>query len=235
MRQAGRMRVLVVDDHRPTLEFLDGYLSGHGHRVLPADSGTQALTVAEEQAVDAVVLDLGLPDVDGLAVCRALRRRRGQLPILMLTARDRRDDELAGFAATADDYVRKPVDPPLLLARLTALHRRSQAQLGETTLRLIGGVEVDLGLREVRREGVRQPLGPKSFDVLAVLVTNPGRVWTKAQLLERAWGDDLPGSQAVEWHISQVRGALGDTGRQLRYVLTRPRVGYLMPRDVLLG
>jgi DNA-binding response OmpR family regulator len=228
------VRLLVVDDHPPTLEFLVDYLTEDGHQVYAAATGSEALAVAGRQHLDLVVLDLSLPDLDGLAVCRRLRAVPGRPPVLVLTARGGIDDELAGFAAAADDYVRKPVDPDVLLARIAALHRRASGGAGEV-VRLVGGVEVDLALREVRRAGVRQPLGPKSFDILAFLVSHPGRVWSKRQLLDQTTDGDLPDPDAVEWHVARIREALGDTGRHLRCLLTRPKVGYLVPREAVEG
>ncbi|HVA59537.1 MAG TPA: response regulator transcription factor [Mycobacteriales bacterium] len=227
------MRILAVDDHPPTLEFLDIYLGRHGYDVLTAASGTEALSLLDRQGVDLVVLDLGLPDIDGLAVCRELRRRPGYLPVLMLTARDTVADELSGFAAAADDYLRKPVLPEVLLARVRALERRAVTR---DVLRLVEGFELDLAMRELRRAGERVRLTPRSFDVLRFLCEHPGRLWSKNQLLFHVWGADGPADpSAVEWHVARIREALGDSGREFRFVLTRPHEGYVMPREVVLS
>jgi DNA-binding response OmpR family regulator len=233
--QASTVRILAVDDHRPTLEFLDGFLGRHGYQVVVATTGTEALQLVDRERVDLVILDLRLPDIDGLTVCRELRERTEYLPVLMLTARDTTEDEIAGFDAAADDYVRKPVDPQVLLARIQALQRLAWRTRTKDTVALVDGIEVDLAMRCIRRPDDRDVrLRPRAFDLLVFLLEHPGRVWSKRQLLTYVWGDEGAATgSAVEHHIAAIRAALGDTGNEWRYVLTRGKEGYLLPREVL--
>lgn len=227
------MKILAVDDHQLTRQTLDVYLGRYGYEVLTAASGAEALATLEVTTVDLVILDLGLPDIDGLAVCRAIRQRPGYTPVLMLTARDSVDDELAGFDAAADDYLRKPAQLPVLLARVRALQRGILRTATTELVRFAGGEELDLRSRQVRRDGRVVRLAPRSFDLLTWFVEHPGRVWSKQQLIDYVWGcADPPVYSTVEWHVSQIREALGDLGRP-RYLLTRPHEGYLLVAEAL--
>lgn len=230
------MRILAVDDNVATREFLDVLLGRHGFSVRTAGSAAEALGVIDSEPIDLVILDLWLPDRDGLALCREIRARPRYVPVLMLTARDQVGDELAGFAAAADDYLRKPAEPEVLLARIRALQRVGRSGPTRETVQLSGGIQIDLRARELSRAGRVVPLGRRSFDLLVWFAEHPGRWWSKRQLVDYVWGgEDPPVESTVEWHINQIREALGDTGRELRYLQTRARVGYLMPEQVVVG
>ncbi|MHB2022282.1 MAG: response regulator transcription factor [Mycobacteriales bacterium] len=222
------MRILAVDDHQVTREALDVYLGRHGYQVSTASSGAEALAALEVSPIDLVILDLGLPDMDGLAVCQEIRRLPRYTPVLMLTARDSVDDELAGFAAAADDYLRKPAPMPVLLARVRALERGILRTATTDVVRLSEDVELDLRSREVRRGGDTVRLGRRAFDLLTWFLEHPGRVWSKQQLIDYVWGGEAPPVYStVEWHVSRIREALGDTGREPKFLITRPTHGYL--------
>ncbi|HZR00106.1 MAG TPA: response regulator transcription factor [Chloroflexota bacterium] len=190
--------VLVVDDDRKTVELIRLYLERDGHRVRVAHDGGQALVAVRDRAPDLVVLDLMLPRVDGLDVCRALRAQ-GSLPIIMLTARSTEGDKLAGLELGADDYLTKPFSPRELAARVKAVLRRSgRGESGDTRdepVQRIGGLEIDRARREVRVEGRAVELTRREFELLSVLARTPGRVFTRFELLQRAFGLDYSGME----------------------------------------
>lgn len=228
------MRILVIEDNPAAREAIDVYLGRHGYQVVTAATGAAALAALDAAPHDLAILDLALPDMDGLALCRTLRARAGQLPILILTGRAGVEDELAGFAAAADDYLRKPAALPVLLARVRALARRAKFSGTADLVRLTGGVEIDLRAREVRRDGRAVRIGPRTFELLLWFVEHPGRVWSKPQLVDYVWGGErAPVHSTVEWHVSRIREALGDTGKVPRYLVTRPMHGYVMRADAV--
>ena len=211
------MRILVVEDEAALRSFLVRRLQREGWQVAAAASGAEALLAVRIRRPDLVVLDLGLPDLSGLDVCRELRRLPGYLPVLMLTGLDSRDDELRGFAAQADDYVTKPVEPDTLVARIRALLRRAAAGQDEDRPRL-GDVEVDLRTRTARRDGKDVGLGPGEFDLLAFLLEHPGQVFGKTQLLAHVWGTDADvDTHAVTGRISALRARIEANPNRPRY------------------
>lgn len=222
------MRILVVEDEEALRSFLVPRLEREGWQVDSAATGTAALAAVRSHRPDLVVLDVGLPDLSGLDVCRELRRLPGYLPVLMLTGLDSREDELRGFAADADDYVIKPVQPDTLVARIRALLRRSTA--GRDLDRVwLGEVEVDLRTRTARRGGIDLGLGPREFDLLAFLLEHPGQVFGKTQLLTHVWGSDADvDTHAVTARISALRARVETNPNRPQYVLTRPGVGYYL-------
>ena len=222
------MRILVVEDEQALRSFLVPRLQREGWQVEAVSSGAQALASVQERRPDLVVLDIGLPDLSGLQVCQELRRLPGYLPVLMLTGLDSRDDELRGFAAQADDYVTKPVEPDMLVARIRALLRLAAANRGEQSLTL-GDVEVDLRARAARRDGQDLGLSRREFDLLAFLLEHPGQVFGKTQLLAHVWGSDADAStHAVTARMSALRARVEPNPNRPRYLLTRPGVGYYL-------
>jgi DNA-binding response OmpR family regulator len=177
---------------------------------------------------DLVLLDVGLPDLSGLEVCREIRRLPDYVPVVMLTGLDSRDDELRGFEVKADDYVTKPVVPETLLARIRAVLRLAAAAHDGHVVSL-GEVEVDLRAREVRRDGRPVPLGAKEFDLLAFLVEHPGQVFGKTQLLAQVWGPEFDGDpHTVESRVSQLRLAVEDNPNRPVHLHSRRGVGYYL-------
>ena len=224
------MRVLVVDDEPSLLSFLVPLLQREGFDTDTAATGTGALAAIAGRRPDLVLLDVGLPDMSGLAVCREIRRDPAHLPVIMLTGLNTREDELAGFAAAADDYIRKPFEPETLIARIRAVLRLSGAD--DAHLLLLGNVEIDLRVREARRNGESLGLKPKEFELLAFLVSHRGQVFGKTQLLSLVWGPDFDGDpHTVAVHISRLRAAVEPNPNRPTLLLTRSNVGYYVPKD----
>jgi two-component system OmpR family response regulator len=208
------IRVLVVDDEQNLSELLSLALGYEGWDVKSASNGTSALDVAKEFQPDMAVLDVMLPDMDGLEVLRRLRARTERLPVLFLTARDAVEDRIAGLTAGGDDYVTKPFSIEELVLRLRALLRRSHAGTENDSTITVGDLVLDEDTREVWREGAEIHLTATEFELLRFLMRNPKRVLSKAQILDRVWNYDFGGqANIVELYISYLRKKI-DAGRQ---------------------
>jgi DNA-binding response OmpR family regulator len=202
--------VLVVEDEASIASFVAMYLRNAGYDVQVAPNGRDALTKAENASPSLIVLDLMLPDIDGIEVCRRIRQR-SDVPILMLTARD--EDKIVGLEVGADDYLTKPFNPRELVARVKSILRRATPERREakTTQIRHGELLVDAGRREVQVNGTDIQLAPKEFDLLWELLDHNGLVLTRDQLLERVWGYTFAGdTRTVDVHIRQLRRKLGD-------------------------
>jgi DNA-binding response OmpR family regulator len=205
-------KVLVVEDEASIASFVSLYLTNAGYLVSTVGSGQEALTQAESEQPDLIVLDLMLPDVDGIEVCRKIRQR-SEIPILMLTARDEDVDKIIGLEVGADDYLTKPFNPRELVARVKSILRRSVPERRELETKQLthGDLEIDAGRREVRVAGNEIQLAPKEFDLLWELLDHRGLVLTRDQLLERVWGYTFAGdTRTVDVHVRQLRRKLGD-------------------------
>jgi two-component system alkaline phosphatase synthesis response regulator PhoP len=210
--------ILVVDDERNIVELLRLYLEKEGFGVLSAPDGEQALALHARHDPDLVVLDLMLPKVDGLEVCREIRRR-GETPILMLTARTDDVDAIVGLELGADDYVTKPFNPRAVVARIKAILRRSEASVRGARPMEVGALRVDPRRREASVGDRRVELRPREFDLLAALARDPGVVLTRDALLEDVWGTDFPGeTRTVDVHVAEVRKKLGQDGPPIETV-----------------
>jgi two-component system response regulator MprA len=223
------MRVLVVDDDRAVRESLRRSLEFNGYTVELATDGQQALDVVAGQRPDAMVLDVMMPRLDGLEVCRRLRGAGDDLPILVLTARDAVSDRVSGLDAGADDYLPKPFALEELLARLRALLRRrtpgAEDNEAPSTLRFTD-LELDLGTREVRRGSRSISLTRTEFALLELLMRHPRQVLTRSRILEEVWGYDFPTSgNALEVYIGYLRRKTEATGEP-RLIHTVRGVGY---------
>ena len=204
--------VLVVEDETSIASFVALYLKNAGFRVQTAGTGQEALDGIGRERPDLVVLDLMLPDLDGIEVCRRIRRT-SDLPILMLTARDEDVDKIIGLEVGADDYLTKPFNPRELVARVKSILRRSVTERRELQTRQIthGKLAIDAGRREVQVDGEEIQLAPKEFDLLWELLDHHGVVLTRDQLLERVWGYTFAGdTRTVDVHVRQLRRKLGD-------------------------
>jgi two-component system phosphate regulon response regulator PhoB len=204
--------VLVVEDEADLVVLLRYNLEKEGFRVVVADDGEEALLLAAEQSPNLILLDWMLPLVSGIEVCRQLRRstKSRDIPVIMLTARAEETDRVRGLDAGADDYVVKPFSPGELMARIRAVLRRSNPQLGETVLR-IADVELDTVAHKVRRAGREVHLGPTEFRLLRHFMRYPGRVFSREQLLDLVWGQDTYVElRTVDVHIRRLRKALND-------------------------
>jgi two-component system alkaline phosphatase synthesis response regulator PhoP len=204
--------VLVVEDEASIASFVSLYLKNAGYDVQVAPTGEDALSKAEAQQPALIVLDLMLPDIDGIEVCRRIRRL-SDVPILMLTARDEDVDKIIGLEVGADDYLTKPFNPRELVARVKSILRRAtpdRREIADTTIRH-GDLCVDAGRREVKVGDDDIKLAPKEFDLLWELLDHRGLVLTRDQLLERVWGYTFAGdTRTVDVHVRQLRRKLGD-------------------------
>jgi two-component system alkaline phosphatase synthesis response regulator PhoP len=204
--------VLVVEDEASIASFVSLYLKNAGYGVKTAASGSEALAQAAAETPSLIILDLNLPDIDGIEVCRRLRKT-SDVPILMLTARDEDVDKIIGLEVGADDYLTKPFNPRELVARVKSVLRRSgsdRKDLESATLRH-GDLLVDAGRREVHVGEEEVQLAPKEFDLLWELLDHRGLVLTRDQLLERVWGYTFAGdTRTVDVHVRQLRRKLGE-------------------------
>ena len=200
--------ILLVEDEPSIASLVRAYLERDSYRVIWASTGADALAALERHQIRMVILDIGLPDIDGFEVCRRIRKR-SQVPILMLTARDEEPDRVAGLELGADDYISKPFSPRELVARMKAVMRRVEPPPTEDTVAL-GDVVLDRASREVTVAGVPVELRGKEFDLLAYLMENRGLVVSRDQLLDRVWGLEFAaGTRTVDVHVAQVRAKLG--------------------------
>jgi DNA-binding response OmpR family regulator len=201
--------ILLVEDEPSVGELVRGYLGRDGYRVLWVRSGEEALVELERHPVRLVLLDIGLPGMDGFEVCRAMRSR-SQVPILMLTARDEEPDRVVGLEVGADDYLTKPFSPRELAARIKAILRRTEPQSANHLLSL-GDVTLNRETHDVTIDGRSiDDLTAKEFDLLAFFLSNPGSVLSRDVLLDRVWGVEYPGgTRTVDVHVAQLRRKLG--------------------------
>ena len=206
------MRILIIEDDATIAANLYDYLESHGHNVDAAADGVTGLHLAVTQDFDAIVLDLGLPGLNGLALARRLRGDAHlDTPILMLTARDTLEDKLAGFAGGADDYLVKPFSLKEIEARLIALHRRSSGRTTSRTL-VSGNLELDPRTMNVRFAGNEVKLPPKCLRLLELLMREPGRVVSREEIERTIWGESLETSDTLRSHLHLLRRALVTAG-----------------------
>jgi DNA-binding response OmpR family regulator len=218
--------ILIVDDEPKIVQIARDYLENAGFSVISANNGETALASVRNQMVDLIVLDLGLPDMDGLDVCRNVRRN-SNVPIVMLTARDEEADKLVGLELGADDYVTKPFSPKELVARVRAVFRRVEA--AEKPPEIIRALDITLDIGSMRLlVGDRNvELTPTEFQLLAKLASQPGRIFTRAQLLESIHGVAIESyERAIDAHIKNLRRKIEPEPSQPRYILTVYGVGY---------
>ena len=218
-------KVLVVDDDIKTVELVKLYLNRDGYRVLTAYNGNDALELARESKPDLIVLDLMLPGISGLDVCRSLRKE-SDVPIIMLTALTTDDDRLTGLDLGADDYVTKPFSPRELAARVRAVLRRLPGERGPDKIEH-GVLSVNFLKHEAFLEGKPLGLTPVEFKVLGALVKEPGRVFSRAQIIEKALGYDFNGfDRTIDVHILKLRRKLEPDPRHPRFIKTIYGAGY---------
>jgi DNA-binding response OmpR family regulator len=231
---SGGLRVLVVDDERALAEVVGTYLTRDGFEVSLAHDGRQAIERAREVDPDVMVLDLGLPVVDGVEVCRAVRTF-SDCYIVMLTARNEEIDKLIGLSVGADDYVTKPFSPRELVARIHAMLRRPRVSTTggqpwqEAPPRVFGALSVDVAGREVHLDGAEVALTRTEFDVLEALSARPALVLSRRQLIDAVWDQSWVGDEhLVDVHVGHLRRKLGDDPGSPRYVRTIRGIGYRM-------
>ena len=221
-------RILLIEDDPRLARMVEDYLAGAGFRVTHAATGRAGLALAQRESFDAVVLDLMLPDMDGLDVCKDLRTK-AQTPILMLTARGDAMDRIVGLEMGADDYLPKPFEPRELLARLRAVLRRANSAPANT-LRF-GRLEIDKDAREVRIDGAARPLTGYQYALVVAMAERAGRVLSRDVLFDLVKGESLEAfDRSIDVHISRIRAAIEDNPREPRRVLTVRGAGYVFAK-----
>jgi two-component system, OmpR family, alkaline phosphatase synthesis response regulator PhoP len=221
-------RLLVVDDEPNLRHSLSYALRQEGYEVATAEDGERALDLFREGKPDLVVLDVMLPKLDGLAVCRAIRRE-SEVPVIMLTARATELDTIVGLEVGADDYLAKPFSTRELIARIRAALRRAAAPRDTVSGQGVdaNGLQIDVGRHQVTVDGRSVELKPREFDLLRFLASHPGQVFARAQLLASVWGLDYSGdSRTVDTHVKMLRERLGDQPGDPRWIETIRGVGY---------
>ncbi len=219
--------ILVVDDERKIRQLVRAYLEKDGYSVLEASTGPEALDKVRTHQLDLVVLDVMLPELDGIEVLREIRTF-SDVYVVMLTAKTEEIDKLIGLSVGADDYLAKPFSPRELLARIKAVLRRDRgSSKSDSAVMAFDGLTIDADRREVTKDGEVADLTALEFDLLAALATEPGRVFSRRQLLERVWGWDFFGDErVVDVHIRNLRKALADDATNPAIVGTVRGVGY---------
>lgn len=223
-------RLLLIEDDSRLAEMVGEYLGKAGFQVIHAENGTRGLALHGHEAVDAVILDLMLPDSDGLEICRQIRARSDS-PILMLTARGDPMDRVVGLEMGADDYLPKPFEPRELLARLRAILRRRRAGATPSDVLRYGRLEIDRGSREVRLDGAPRPLTGYQFALLLALAERAGRVMSREALMDLVKGEQIEAfDRSIDVHVSRIRAAIEDDPKKPRRVITVRGSGYVFAR-----
>jgi DNA-binding response OmpR family regulator len=224
-------RILLIDDDSRLAAMVSEYLAGAGYRVATAASGETGLERLAKEPYDALVLDLSLPDIDGLEVCRRLRAR-SDVPVLMLTARGDAMDRIVGLELGADDYLPKPFEPRELLARLKAVLRRRAHERSSNPVLRFGRLEVDRDARAVRVAGKEKPLTSFQFALLVALAENAGRVLSRDALMDLIRGEKLDAfDRSIDVHVSRIRAAIEDDPKKPRRIITVRGAGYVFARQ----
>lgn len=224
-------RILVVDDEKKIVDIVKAYLEREGYQVIAAYDGEAALDLAHRQPLDLIVLDLMLPEISGWDVCRTLRKD-SDVPIIMLTARDETTDKIVGLELGADDYVTKPFDPKELVTRVRTVLRRSERRVASKPILNVADLSIDVEKRLVRRGTEDIVLTPVEFELLRVLAENPGRVYSRMQLLDRAQGDAYEGyDRTIDSHIKNLRKKIEPDPDHPRYIITIYGVGYKLEEN----
>jgi DNA-binding response OmpR family regulator len=231
MSRVSEQTILVVDDEEPIAEAVRARLESEGYRVIIADDGPEAIRAHDEHHPDLVVLDLMLPGMDGLEVCKQIQRD-GWTPVLMLTARTEEADKVAGFAVGADDYLTKPFSLRELAVRVKAILRRVERIRGVADQPATGpidrhGMMLDAARRRVEVDGDEVALTPLEFEILLTLARDPGVVMSRDSLMDGVWGyRDYAGGRVVDSHVARIRRKLGEDGNDPRFIRTVHGVGY---------
>lgn len=225
MNISSNYKILLVDDEPDILEFLSYNIKREGYAVFIANNGKDALEIAKNQKPHLIILDVMMPDMDGIETCQEIRKMDGlkNTVIAFLTARNEDYSQIAGFEVGADDYINKPIKPRVLLSRIAALLKR-YTHIDEVVSNIItiGGIKIDRDKYVVVKEGVELTLPKKEFELLSLLVSKPGKVFTREAILENVWGDNVVvGDRTIDVHIRKLREKLGDN-----YFKTIKGIGY---------
>jgi DNA-binding response OmpR family regulator len=224
-------KILVVDDEKKIIEIIKAYLEREGYQVTSASDGKTALSLARVETPDLIILDLMLPEISGLEVCRAIRKQ-SDVPIIMLTARDEVTDKIIGLEMGADDYVTKPFDPKELVSRVRAILRRTESKASPQKIINIADLSIDINKRQVCRGDTTIDLTPNEFELLRVMAENPGRVYSRMQLLDQVQGDAYEGyERTIDSHIKNLRKKVETDPEHPRLIVTVYGVGYKMEEN----
>ncbi|MBK5239906.1 response regulator transcription factor [Clostridium sp.] len=221
-------KILVVDDEEHIQELIKFNLEKNGYRVILADNGIDAINLAKEHLPQLMLLDLMLPGMDGLDVCKEIRKdsSMSNMPIIMITAKGEEIDKIIGLELGADDYITKPFSVRELIARIKAILRRSTMQIVEKTFK-VGNLDIDFGKHEVLKSEIKIDLTLKEFELLEILITNKGRVMTRDFLLDKIWGYEYVGeTRTVDVHIRHLRQKIEDDDKNPIYIQTIRGIGY---------
>jgi two-component system alkaline phosphatase synthesis response regulator PhoP len=237
---AERRKILIIEDDGDIRELVRVNLQGEGFQVLEAQDGELGLALARRERVALVILDLMLPGVGGLEVCRRIRagERGARVPVLMLTARSSEADKVVGLEIGADDYVTKPFSPRELVARVKALLRRAYEETADAPHERYerGGLSIDFDTYEVHRDGERIELSLREFELLRFFVTHPNRVFERGQLLELVWGPDTyVEPRTVDVHVRRLRRRVERDDANPEFIITVRGVGYMFDERRLAG
>jgi two-component system alkaline phosphatase synthesis response regulator PhoP len=219
-------KILVVDDEPQIVKVLKAYLERDGYHVVTASDGKAALVTFDREKPDFMILDLNLPSMDGLEICREIRRE-SNIPILMLTARVEEADKLIGLELGADDYVVKPFSPREVVARVKTIFRRTSAETEKGEVIQAGGLVIDLAKHTVKVADISVELTPTEFEILVVLAKQPKRVFSRLQIMEQAQGDAYEGyERTIDAHIKNIRLKMEPNPRKPIYIQTVFGLGY---------
>ncbi|MES2138957.1 MAG: response regulator transcription factor [Bacteroidota bacterium] len=218
-------KILLVDDEQDILEFLSYNLKKEGYSVFIANNGKEAITVAKKVTPDLIILDVMMPDMDGIETCRGLREipELKNVMIAFLTARNEDYSQIAGFDVGADDYINKPIKPRVLISRIKALLRRGTGTESNKTDKVdTGGIKIDRERYVIEKNGVEINLPKKEFELLALLASKPGKVFTREVILDLVWGGDVVvGDRTIDVHIRKLREKIGED-----FIKTIKGIGY---------
>lgn len=225
-------KILLVEDDPSLTELIKYNLEQIGYEVLIEMDGEEGLLSAQSNAPDLIILDWMLPNLSGIEICRRIRRDKNtkNIPVIMLTARSEENDKIRGLDTGADDYITKPFSPKELTARIKAILRRIRPALSEQVLEY-AGIEMDLSSRKTKRDNKSIHLGPTEFNILKFLMENPRRVFSREQLLDMVWGNDIyVEARTIDVHIRRLRKALNEGGKP-NIIRTVRSAGYSLDRD----
>ena len=218
------IKILVVDDEEDILEFLGYNLRAEGYEVIVADNGILAIELAKKHNPSLIILDVQMPNMDGITTCERIREidSLSETVVTFLTARSEDYSQIAGFEAGADDYITKPIRPKVLVSRVKALLKRRGITKEESTVLELGDIVVDVEKHQTLYKGQEVTLAKKEFKLLKLLISKPGKVFTRDEILEKVWGLDLVvGDRTIDVHIRKLREKLAD-----HYIKTVKGVGY---------
>jgi len=219
-------KILVVDDEKKIVEIVKAYLEKEGYQVIVAYDGKSALELVRTQAPDLIILDLMLPEISGWDVCRTLRKNL-DIPIIMLTARDEVPDKIVGLELGADDYITKPFSPNEVVSRVRAVLRRTESKTTPKSTIVVAELTIDVEKRQVYRNQKSIELTPMEFDLLKVMAENPGRVFSRMQLLDSIQGETYEGyERTIDSHIKNLRKKIEPDPANPKYIATVYGIGY---------